>query len=34
MTPAMAAGVARKPWTMGELLVAAQAAAKMESATA
>ena len=34
MTPAMAAGVARKPWTMGELLAAAQAAAKMESATA
>jgi transposase-like protein/IS1 family transposase len=34
MTPAMAAGIARKPWTMGELLAAAQAAAKIESATA
>jgi hypothetical protein len=26
MTPAMAAGITRKPWTMADLLAAAQAA--------
>jgi hypothetical protein len=34
MTPAMAAGITRKPWTVGELLRAAQAALAAEPAGA
>ena len=34
MTPAMAAGLTRKPWSVGDLLKAAQAAGPIEAATA
>jgi hypothetical protein len=34
MTPSMAAGIARKPWSLADLLAAAQTAAATAEATA